>query len=113
MRFGRAVLVLSSLAGCASGGWVGGIHARLRYRPEEHSLWVERVSPEGPAARAGLRDGDRVVAIDGLAVDALPEYEVSSRLRGEVGTAVRLRIRRASDERDVSVTRAPYDAPAR
>jgi len=32
------------------------------------SMLVRRVSPEGPGARAGLRAGDRIVAVDGNAI---------------------------------------------
>ena len=102
----RAVLALLALAGCAS--WPGGIGAVLRYRPSTRALYVERAPDEGAAARSGLRAGDRIVSIDGGAVEGLGEADVRARLRGEVGTHVRLRIERGGAEQDVDVERAPY-----
>ncbi|MGZ5445221.1 MAG: PDZ domain-containing protein [Thermoanaerobaculia bacterium] len=37
--------------------------------PQQKFLHVERVAPNGPAARAGLRPGDRITHIAGVPVD--------------------------------------------
>ncbi|MFB7518006.1 S41 family peptidase [Streptomyces sp. NPDC056144] len=60
---------------------------------------VTRVQDGGPADRAGLRVGDRIVAVDGRAVDGLSVSEVVSLLRGdgEAGTPVELRVGRGRD----------------
>jgi carboxyl-terminal processing protease len=111
LRLGRAVPVLAAaalLAACGAGSWPGGIHALLRFSPSAHTLVVDQAPEEGPAARAGLRAGDEVIAIDGTSVDGMAEADVRTRLRGEVGTRVRLRVRREGVERDVVVERAPY-----
>ncbi|MER8232065.1 S41 family peptidase [Streptomyces sp. NPDC094049] len=67
-------------AGRAAGGRVG----------------VTRVRADGPAERAGLRAGDRIVSVDGRAVDGLSVSEVVSLLRGEgvAGSPVALRVER-------------------
>ncbi|MEE1937849.1 S41 family peptidase [Streptomyces sp. TRM 70361] len=43
---------------------------------------VDRVQPGGPADRAGIRAGDRLVAVDGTEVGGLPVTEVVTLLRG-------------------------------
>lgn len=36
-----------------------------KYRPAEHVEYVESVHPESPAERAGLRAGDKIIAVEG------------------------------------------------
>lgn len=69
---------------------------------------VERVESAGPAGRAGLRAGESVLSIDGVATSEMTADELRERVRGEVGSWVVLRVR-ASDgaERDVRVERGP------
>ncbi|MEV4425138.1 S41 family peptidase [Streptomyces sp. R-07] len=57
---------------------------------------VTRVQSGGPAERAGLRTGDRIVSVDGRPVDGLSVSEVVSLLRGDgvAGSAVALRVER-------------------
>jgi membrane-associated protease RseP (regulator of RpoE activity) len=112
------VWTLCAALGCASGGgpgignrggsWPGGIGAVLRHRPRDGRLVLSSVPEEGGAARAGLREGDAVVAIDGHPVASMASDDVGRLLRGEVGTRVTLRIRRDGAERDVAVERGPY-----
>jgi hypothetical protein len=52
-------------------------------------LKVVFVSPQGPAAAAGLKEGDEVIAVDGQAVTA-NYYSKADWTRGSVGTTVRL-----------------------
>lgn len=80
----------------------------FRYGSTTRTLTVHEAPAEGAAARAGLREGDVVVAIDGTAVSGLEQREVMARLRGEVGTTVTLRVRRGAAEREVRVERGPY-----
>ncbi len=57
---------------------------------------VTRVQAGGPAARAGLRAGDRLVSVDGRPVDGLSVSEVVALLRGDgmPGSSVALRVER-------------------
>ncbi|MFF1506294.1 S41 family peptidase [Streptomyces sp. NPDC058326] len=65
-------------------------------RAGEDRVRVTRVQSGGPAARAGLRAGDRLVSVDGRPVDGLSVSEVVALLRGDgvPGSAVALRIER-------------------
>jgi len=80
----------------------------LRYHRDPSELYIERVPADGAAARAGLTAHDRVLTIDGTPVSALDEQQIRDRLRGEVGTHVRLHVEREGQERDVEIERAPY-----
>ena len=66
-----------------------------------------------PAAEAGLRPGDIVLAVDGDDVKGVSLYEVVARIRGPVGTMVGLRIRRpsAGDVFNVEVARREIEIP--
>lgn len=78
-------------------------------------LFVSRVSPEGPADRAGVRGGDIVVAVGGKAVTTLAEFYRKVWARGEAGVEVPLRILQGAQVRDItvrSVDRADCFRPA-
>ena len=62
---------------------------------------VTQVIPGGPAGQAGLRRGDRIVAVDHKPVPPDLRAWLESRSPGEV---VRLRIRRGDEDRDISFT---------
>jgi hypothetical protein len=73
--------------------------------PEGAQLSISHVTPEGPAARAGLQAGDVLLKVDGTAVTT--SMEAFRLLRGTPGSQVVLTVRRAGSERSISVTRAP------
>jgi len=112
-RFGsirRIALAALLLAGCAMPA--GGIHARLGFS-EASGLRIVEVPAEGPAARAGLREGDRVIAIDGEPVRSLALAEIRERLRGRVGSEVELEISRDGEVRTIAIRRAMYERRGR
>ncbi|QSQ28554.1 carboxypeptidase regulatory-like domain-containing protein [Pyxidicoccus parkwayensis] len=63
------------------------------------------LTPDGPAALAGVSVGDRLVSVDGQVVRDRAEAE--SRTRGTPGSPVRLQLRRTGMEQELLVTRAP------
>lgn len=68
-----------------------------------------------PGFRAGLRSGDRIVAIDGREIQDMSLDEAVALMRGGEGTRVKLRIERGEKEKeqlDVAIVRAVIQAPA-
>ncbi|MCX5378089.1 S41 family peptidase [Streptomyces sp. NBC_00091] len=74
------------------GRWTGvGLWAGRR---RDGRIEVDRVQPDSPAARAGLRAGDRLLSVDGHSVTGLAVADVVALLRGEAGTPVVLGLSR-------------------
>ncbi|HPT86504.1 MAG TPA: S41 family peptidase [Bacillota bacterium] len=88
-------------------GFFGGIGIYLIAQEEE--LLISSVVPGSPSERAGLQQGDRIIAVDNDSVKKLGTDVAIARIRGEVGTKVALRIVRGEgmnrQEIDVTVTR--------
>jgi len=69
---------------------------------------VKVISPmdDGPAARAGVQAGDVISAIEGQSASGLTVSQVSEKLRGAVGTEIRVTFLRDGEEpREVTLTR--------
>ena len=78
--------------------WLGLNAEELRGR-----LFVVRVSPEGPADRAGVKGGDIVIGVGGEEVGSLAEFYRKVWSRGEAGIEVPLRVLQGMQVKDVSV----------
>ena len=67
---------------------------------------IKVVSPidETPAAKAGIQSGDLIYALDGEPVQGLTLQEAVEKMRGKVGTPIKLSIRRASVKDPLDVT---------
>ena len=66
---------------------------------------VTGVIAGGPADRAGIRVGDRIVQIDGADASALGPAPAFERINGDPGTSVRLTLRRAGAPLDLTIVR--------
>ncbi len=70
---------------------------------------IEGIASDSPAAQAGLRPGDVVLALDGTPVSTVEEVRALAQSRR--GQTVTLRIRRDGAEREVSVYVRPNPPP--
>ena len=77
----------------------------------DEGLRVTRVYDGSPAARAGLKPGDLIVAVDGRSLRGVAEQTAVSRVKGPSGTEVRLRVQRDGKTFDRVVTRATVTIP--
>jgi hypothetical protein len=71
--------------------------------PSEDGLTVGKTLAAGGAQKAGLGQGDTIVAIDGTPVNELEFREAVERIRGVEGTDVRLTVRRIGSTDTVEI----------
>ncbi|MGH2843660.1 MAG: S41 family peptidase [Solirubrobacteraceae bacterium] len=72
---------------------------------------IEEVFAGSPAARAGLRRGDIITAVNGKSLAGLNVDQSGSLIRGRAGTRVTLKVRRAERSFTVRITRAHVVEP--
>lgn len=76
------------------------------YKGDDEGVFISRVSEEGPAARAGVRVGDKLLEVNGVALQDAEHHEAVEALRG-AGAAVQMRVwreRMVEPENAVTVT---------
>jgi S1-C subfamily serine protease len=66
-------------------------------------LVVDRVSPEGPAERAGVQSGDIILAVGGEGVRSQAEFYRKIWRRGAAGSEIPLRVLQGIDVREIKV----------
>jgi len=69
------------------------------------SLYVAHVHPEGPAQQAGLKHGDEIASVNGVAVTGKTYEQVIQMVRGEAGTVVKLGLKVDGGLREIVITR--------
>jgi len=74
-------------------------------------LQIESVIQGTPAARAGLRRGDRIVAVNGRSLTGRPSSESTALIKGKPGTKVTLTIARDGRRTTKAVERARVTQP--
>jgi carboxyl-terminal processing protease len=79
----------------------------LNVSPVKRGLRIASVLPDTPADRAGLTEGDLIVAVDGESIAGVPADVATARIKGPPGTEVELRIDPLSGKpRNVTLERA-------
>ncbi len=91
-------------------GELEGIGALIGER--EGGIVVVAPLPNSPAEAAGLKSGDRVLRIDGVATEGMQVNAAVDRIRGQGGTEVVLSIGNAEGERDVAIVRGRIEIPS-
>jgi carboxyl-terminal processing protease len=93
-------------------GELSGVGIRLELNSETNALTVVEPLQNSPASTAGIRTGDRILAIDGRSTNGMSVEDASRLIRGEAGTEITLRISRSGSEAfDVPLTRARIELP--
>jgi carboxyl-terminal processing protease len=92
-------------------GHYAGIGALVTVRKDGPAIVT--VYPGSPAEKAGIKAGDRIVAVNGEDVSGLSSDVLSSKIRGPAGSTVRVSILRAGETapREFLVTRAEIKIP--
>jgi len=80
----------------------GGIGVTLD--SEGAAVRIAMVLPDSPAAAAGLSGGDRITAVDGVAAVTMPAEGIAARLRGPIGSDVKLTVLRDSRAYPMTIT---------
>jgi len=83
-----------------SSGKYGGLGMRIGLR----SNWPTVVEPPfagTPALKAGIREGDKIIEVDGTSTKGKSISEVANMLRGEIGSEVFLKIMREGEEEPI------------
>jgi carboxyl-terminal processing protease len=77
-----------------------GLYGGVGLEIDVHDGWLTVIAAfdTGPAARAGVRPGDRFLSIDGVGARDMAVHEALERMRGEPGTTVKVALRRAGAE---------------
>lgn len=73
--------------------------------PDDDALVIIDVIESGPAAKAGLKGGDKIVEVDGVKLKGLNADEVIAKLKGKVGTKVVVKVLRKKKPLEFAVTR--------
>ncbi|HVW02287.1 MAG TPA: PDZ domain-containing protein, partial [Planctomycetaceae bacterium] len=83
--------------------WLGVRMQNGESEQQPEGVWVERVFPNGPAHRAGIQQGDEILAIDGQRVNSAEEVgEVLDQHEGE--HRLSFEVVRNGNRRNLSVT---------
>ena len=85
----------------------------VELKADRGALLIVHVIPGSPAERAGIRDGDRIVAVDGRSTADLSTDEAAALLTGAEGSTVRVTTRTAGQaDRELSVRREHIEVPS-
>ena len=86
-------------------GSFGGVGIVMGFK--DNKITVISVMEGTPSEAAGIKTGDEIIAVDGTPTNEIEPEEVVLHIRGEIGSEVTLRVRRAGEEdKDYVVRRA-------
>jgi carboxyl-terminal processing protease len=84
----------------------------ITYQHRRDHLLVRDTIANGPAAKAGIMAGDRIVKVAGEPVSSLGRGASVERIRGKSGTEVQLTVQRKSAILTMTATRGRVELPA-
>ncbi len=86
-----------------------GVGITVQLREDRQGFDILKVEPKGPANEAGVRAGDRLVAVNGTSVLDAQDTSVLDPIKGEEGTTVELTLVRGEEELTLTVERRRFD----
>ncbi len=89
------------------GGGIGAEIGRRNNRPT-----VLRTLSDTPASQSGLLAGDTIYAVNDLSAEGWSVDDTVNKIRGEVGTTVKLTVGRGAAVKDFTMTRTKITAPS-
>ena len=93
-------------------GELSGVGIRMELNEKTKHLTVIEAIENSPAFIAGIKAGDKILAIDGKQTQGLEVQDASKMIRGKAGTVVTLRIGRQNKSNfDLKLTRANIELP--
>ena len=80
---------------------------------DDGSVIVVKPLPDTPADRAGIKEGDRIIGVNGTDIKDMVLENIVAMIKGEEGTTVDLTFYRPDEDRtfDVTLTRANFYVP--
>jgi two-component system, NtrC family, sensor kinase len=118
VSLGAVVLALATLVAVIF-AWINFRQRETYEFPDDGVAWMDtahgaqawKLAPGSPAARAGVRPGDILIAINGVRVDS--QVQVTKRLwRAGLWTQVRYKLVRNGEEFETPLVTAPAEKPA-
>ncbi len=83
-----------------------GIGINLQQSKDNTKLIVTRTIENSPAEIAGIRAGDEIVAIDGASAIGLTPEQAAERIRGQLGSPVKIAVKHKDQVQAFSIVRA-------
>lgn len=92
-------------------GEIQGIGVVISKREDDGLIEVATVLPGTPAERAGVKEGDIFLEVNGEDVTDVTTTELAARVRGPQGTTVNIKMQRAEETVDFAIERARIVIP--
>jgi carboxyl-terminal processing protease len=93
-----------------SGKIGGGVGAEIGVRNDQPT--ITRVLADHPAAAAGLLAGDVIIKVNDQSSEGWDSDKTARSIRGEVGTTVKIAVRRGQEIKDFTITRQEIKDPS-
>lgn len=90
-------------------GEYGGIGALIQRIDDD--VYISEPYENNPAFESGLKAGDKLLKIEGKSVEGLSTSEVSTMLKGQKGTTIKVEFERQGEIKTTEITRAEIKIP--
>lgn len=86
-----------------------GIGAEIKYNSKDNSVELGTIFDNSPAFKAGLKEGDILLMVNGESIDGMSLNDIANIVKGKDGTEVTLTISRDGKEEDIKIIRGKVD----